>query len=158
MIKPPTVEPILYETYLSVVEKSDGVIMFQSNFAMVNGKFNDVTKEGELSCAFYLSFILLGFGLLQTLHTSTTGTIRDLKASGWEIITEPRAGAVVVWGEPNLPDYSGQLDNNPHRHIGFCINNDEAMSNNADTHCVSRHPINYRAVEAIYWHPRLGKQ
>lgn len=151
------VTPLLFPTYLSLIEGAVGSRMFQHSYALVNGERRDILEDGDLSCAFFVSSILTITRLSKEIHATVSGTIRDIESFGWVKITEPRVGAILVW-EPK------EQARGPHEHIGFCISDTEAISNNWETQVPARHHITYgtnedgspiRSVTAIYWHPLL---
>ena len=133
-----------------------GTNLFRNLFALVDGKRQDILKNGELSCAFFASAILLQFGLIKTGHTTVAGLVKDLENSDWEKITEPRPGAALIW-EPL--DFDGET----HSHCGFYIGDDQAISNSANSGVPAQHHLTYgiedgkvgRKVVAIYWHNML---
>jgi len=84
------VNPLFFDSYLSFVEKSVGSKMFQTLWAEVDGKKKDITQRGKLSCATFVSFVLLSFGLIKEKHATVNGTVRDMENSGWRKIRKPR--------------------------------------------------------------------
>ncbi|HEY4484054.1 MAG TPA: hypothetical protein VI752_02685 [Candidatus Paceibacterota bacterium] len=151
-----TIKPLTLDTLLSVVENSVGTTIFQTIWAEVDGEKTDVTKEGDLSCAFYVSGILSMFDLIDRVHATVKTTIKCLEEVGWEKTTELKPGVVLVWGVP-------QGGNFTHEHIGFYISNNEAISNIWQAKVPGRHHITfgeegsdtYRPIIAIYAHPDL---
>lgn len=152
------VTPLLFPTYLSLIEGAVGSSMFRHSYAMVDGEERDILEDGDLSCAFFVSSILTITRLSKEIHATVSGTLRDMEASGWTNIAEPRVGAVLVWE-------AQEQARGPHEHIGFCISDTEAVSNDWITKVPTKQHITYgtredgspvRAVTAIYWHPLLG--
>jgi hypothetical protein len=152
------VTPLLFPTYLSLIEGAVGSAMFQHSYALVDGVEKDILEDGDLSCAFFVSSILTITRLSKEIHATVSGTIRDIESFGWVNIDAPRVGAVLVW-EPK------EQARGPHEHIGFCVSDTEAISNNWETQVPARHHITYgtnsdgspvRNLTAIYWHPLLG--
>lgn len=90
------VEPILIDTYLGAIKNSIGSKMFRNLYAKVDGKKVDITKNGNLSCAVFVSSILFLFKLIKGVHATVNGTIRDLKESGWIETKTPEIGCVLV--------------------------------------------------------------
>ena len=154
--KIPTVELQLQSTLLKVVRASVGTPMFQTLYADVDGRRRDVTKRGDLSCAFYVSGILSMFGLLDEVHGTVGGTVATMKEFGWRQTRQLKPGSVLVWDQP--PDGSHY-----HRHIGFYIGNGQAVSNSPDRRVPVRHHYTFgrpggkkhRPVRAIYTHLEL---
>lgn len=138
-------------TYLSVIKGSVGTEMFRNNYALIDGTQEDILDDGQLSCAFFVSFILRAFGLIQDLHARTIGTVKDLEESGWRKTDTPHQGDVVIWED--MQQKSGIFP-----HIGFYIDEQTAISHR-DTH---RTPIAHsltfdgmRKVTAYYTHDFL---
>lgn len=138
-------------TYLSVIKGAVGASMFRHNYARVEGEDRDILDDGQLSCAFFVSFVLRAFGLIKTLHTRTEGTVKDLERSGWQRTETPHEGDVVVWEA--MQQRSGVFP-----HLGFYLDEKTAISHR-DTLCTPIvHSLTFdgtRAVTAYYTHPFL---
>ena len=144
------VRPILRDSYLVFIKNSLGSKAWQNFYAKVNGQKKDITDNGELSCAFFVSSALLVFGLINKLHLTVSGTVRDLKKSKWHLMQNPKIGAVLIWEATKA--------SKGHKHIGFCVAQDKAVSINPKTGKVSIHHVSYhqkRKIEAIYFHQKL---
>ncbi len=116
-----------------------------------SGIERDILEDGQLSCAVFVSQILLPIELIKTSHATVAGMERDMLACGWQQIPTLRPGAVIVWAKI-------QDESETHAHIGFCVSESEAISNSTSQRFPRRHSINYdgsRPVEKIYWHPEL---
>ncbi len=118
------VTPLRYESYLAVIKNSVETKMFRNFYAKVNGKKRDIVREGELSCALFVSSLLTMFGLIQRIHGTVDGTVFDLEKSGWKKVPSPKPGDVLVW-EARLQGKE------IHKHIGFSIGRDQAVSNSS---------------------------
>jgi len=151
--------PILFDTYVAVIKNGAGSKMFCNSYATINNKKTDILQNGKLSCAFFASSILVLFKLIKEIHGTVDGTIKDLKQSGWKKIEKPIVGSVIVWEKV---DFGNQ---NFHKHIGFYIGNNKAISTNSFkkgrpvihhwTYEIKRNkPI--RKVESIFWHKKLN--
>lgn len=138
------VVPLRKETYLQVIKNSVGTNMFRNCYAEVNGEKRDITDDGDLSCAFFVSSILTVFRLIKEVHAAVSGTVKDLEDSGWQKTAEPKPGDVVVWAEQT--DEKGES----HGHIGFCIGENQAVSNNSQARTPTIHNLDYRPVVACY--------
>ncbi len=147
---PPKVTPLKLETYLAVIKNSVGTRMFRTYYALVDGKRKDIMRQGELSCAFFVSFILSGFSLIEGMHGTVEGTVKDLKASGWRHTKTIRIGCVIVW-EPIKGD-RGEV----HRHIGFYVGNGKAISNDYKKGMPRLHPYKTRKITGLYWNSKLN--
>jgi len=135
-----------------MIQNSVGTKMYRSNF-MINGEGKtDITKDGELSCAFFVSSVLYHFGLLRSLHASVDGTVKDLEMSGWEKVREPKEGSILVW------DFETSK-NGSHRHVGFYVGGDKAISNSSEKRAPEIHQLTFgekrgvpvRKIVAMYW-------
>lgn len=139
------------ETYIAVIKGSVGANLFRENYALVDGVQENILQDGQLSCAFFVSFILRAFSLIQTLHARTTGTVADMEQSGWRETETPRIGDVVVWEEAEQK--SGVFP-----HIGFYLDQGTAISHR-DTHNTPiAHSLTFdgtRKVTAFYTHDFL---
>lgn len=152
----PKVALLLSETYLAMVRNSVGAKLFRNLYATINGKRRDLTENGKLSCAVFVSSVLRHFGLVAEPHATVAGTVKDMKASGWGRIRTPRAGCVLVWEE--VP-----CDRAKHAHIGFYVGKRTAVSNSARRRAPALHHWTYgsrdgepvRRIEAMYWHRKL---
>ena len=131
-----------------MIRASVGVKLWRNLFADVDGKRRDITKNGRLSCALFVSSILHHFKLIGDVHSTVEGTLRDMEESGWKKSRSPEPGAVVIW-EPG-DDHDGT----PHPHIGFCISDTTAISNNSKLGYPAKHDLHFgkrhRAVVG-YW-------
>lgn len=153
------VKPLFFETYIAVIKNSVGTKMFQTFWAEVDGEKTDVTDAGRISCGFFVSNVLLMFGLIKEGHTTVDATLIDMKNSGWEEISEPREGCVIYWEKLTRNDTTNE-------HIGFYIGNDEAVCNDPDEGAPHIRHWTYgetdgkpnRKVEGIYWHPKLDSK
>jgi hypothetical protein len=127
--------------------------MFRNLWASVDGEIQDINKNGTLSCSFFASGILYLNKLIRDMHAGVAGLERDMEASGWVVIPELREGAVIVW-EPLTGG-----DGVAHRHVGFSLGDDRAISNGSNTTGTPQeHHSTYggtRAIERIWWHSEL---
>ena len=108
-------------------------------------------KNGGLSCAFYTSSVLSLFKFVKAVHGTVDSTAKDLVASGWRIIKKPKLGSVLVW---EAMDFGGEV----HKHIGFYIGNDKAISNSDKLGTPVEHHLtfhNKRKIEIILWNSKL---
>lgn len=148
----------LRESLLAVLEGSIGTSMFRTLYRQLDSRLDDVIDDGDLACAFYASTILSMFGLTEDgVHTTVTVTLDDMRASGWVEVSSPESLAVVLWGQ-KMGD-----DNRPHYHIGFCVNESEAIEHSAVTKSPRKIGINELTLHdgsprppiGYFVHPRL---
>lgn len=151
---------LFLKTYLAVINNSVGSKLFRSFYLEIEGKETDATRDGVVSCAYFVSNILRMFPSLKLIkdpHLTVSSTVKDLLENGWKEISEPRPGAVLIWEEKE--SHGGR-----NRHIGFYIGNDSAVSNNADTGMPDIHHWTFgvkenrpvRRVESILWSDSFG--
>ena len=154
MRKEKVIHILFRENYLSMLESSPNTRMFSHLFAKIEGKKQDILRDGNLSCAYFVSSILKLFGLIKDVHATVDGTIKDMEASGWDRIKNPKKGAVLVWEEKDFND-------GKHKHIGFFLGKDMAISNSNKKRKPAVHHWTHedkRKVEAIFWHYKLDKE
>ncbi|MEK7195631.1 MAG: hypothetical protein AAB659_00045 [Patescibacteria group bacterium] len=151
------IKSLIKDTYLAVVKNSVGSKSFR-NFYVLNGsKKMDITENGELSCAWFVSVVLNLFDLIDAPHLTVDRVERELKISGWREISKPKPGAVIIWS----PASSGKEA--LHRHIGFYVGSNKAISNDSKYGYPAIHNWKFRkakssgsrAIEAILWNSKL---
>jgi len=129
--------------------------MFRNLYAKDDkGNEIDILRNGIVSCAVFDSAILLNLELIKTPHSTIQGLERDLLKSGWYEISEPIPGAILVWEKQVFADSTA------HRHIGFYVGNNEAVSNDSSVGFPRKHHFtcdDTRKIEKIYWHEDLDK-
>lgn len=144
------------KNYLDTLPTFEGSKSFRSVYAEIDGEIKDMTENGNLSCSFFVSAYLLrftsvglNFKLINEIHLTVPGIVKDLKTCGWYETNEMKSGAIIYWG--TSPETN-------HTHIGFYLGNDQAISNNSKDRIVTIHSIssNGRNVEKIYWHDFLN--
>src|SRR3989344_1417424 len=141
-----------FDTYIAMIENSVGSFMFKNIYVNVEEAKKDATEDGRLSCAFYVSAILYMTKYIKDMHATVASTIKDLKESGWEAVTEPVPGSVIVWKV-------GPQDTNGHPHIGFYMGDNHAISNDSLKKHPTKHDWKYdgkREVEMILWNPKIN--
>lgn len=138
-------ELLIFENYIATIKASLGTKIFRNLYFRINNKKVDVLRDGDLSCAFFVSTVLKLFGLIGEIHTTVIGTVQDLKILGWKRIEKPRLGAIIVYGPKKFK--SGET----HKHIGFYIGGNKAISNSSKNQSPRIHRWNYRHIEEILW-------
>lgn len=141
------------ESYVAMIKNCTGSSLFRNLYAKVNGRKKDIMRDGDLSCAYFVSSILTLFQLIKTPHATVKSTLNDMQKCGWYTIQRPKVGCVLVWDEKFFAK-SGET----HPHIGFYIGKGQALSNSSKKKCVSMHPYKTcdgRPLIAIYWHSTL---
>jgi hypothetical protein len=154
-----SVPPAVFETYIAMIKNSVGSKIFRNAFFIINGKKMDVLRDGDLSCAVYVSSILRLVDLIPEAHATVKGTVKAMERAGWRPIKKPKIGSIIVWGPKTFKKI-----NEAHSHIGFYIGNEKAISNSSKKRSPSIHHWTYgakqgkpiRKIETIYWHEKLG--
>jgi len=157
----PDIRPLLFDNCLAVINGAPGSQMFRRFYALVDGKKKEVSENGNLSCGWFVAFILKYFGLIREPHMTVAGTLRDMEASGWTKIKKPKIGCVIVW-EPQ-DDKRSKAYSFGHRHIGFYVGRDKAVSNLAWKGEPGKHHWTFgtkggrpaRRIESMWWHGEL---
>lgn len=153
------VEILQKDTYLTMIRSSLGTNLYRNLYALVGGMRADILKDGDLSCAFFVSSLLHQFSLIARPHATVAGLERDLKASGWKLAEMPVPGAVLIW--ESVPQTDGEV----HAHSGFFIGGDVAISNSYKEKTPIEHHLTFgetagkpaRALSAIYVHDFLTR-
>lgn len=153
----------LYASYIALIEGSVGTNMFRHRHFFIDGRSLDVLEDGDLSCAMYVSSILYLSKLIDDLHTTVNGTIEDIENFGWYKINTPKKGALILWGFKKKDDGT----QGKHRHVGFYLDAETAVSNDSSTRVVAKHHPTYgmfengevrRDIQAFYWHAALDAE
>lgn len=158
MSKKSKVKILLYPTYLQLIKNSIRSHLFCDLYALVDGQRKNITENGRLSCAFFVSTLLRIFGLVNNLCPTVNGLIKELKMNGWQKVNKPKPGAVIIW---QAKKYS---DGSIHKHAGFYIGKNRAISNIFKKRypiihcwtCVENKNKLRRGIEAIFWHRKLN--
>jgi hypothetical protein len=141
-------------TLLSLARGSVGSKAFSHLYVRQGARKADVVQSGDLACAFFVSHLLTGLGLLDRIHGTVEGTERAMRESGWRKRRDrrPRAGDILVWEAKRFP-------NGSHKHIGFFVGRRQAVSTSSRRRTVALHDYRYadsRRIEAVYWNPKLN--
>lgn len=148
----------LKKNYLAMIRNSEGTKMFRDFFCIYDSKAKNLTKEGKLSCAFFVSSVLYWFGLIKNIHLGVTketediapqGLLEDMERSGWFEISLPKKGCVLLWEKIE-----------GHFHVGFFWGNKKAISNSFKKRMVVIHDFKFkgkRKIEKAFWHKKLEK-
>lgn len=152
---PQIVTPLIFDSYIAFIKNGVGTNQFRQAYATVDGQKKEILNDGEFSCAYFVSSVLHQFLLINYPHTTVDGTVLAMRDAGWQEITEPKFGCVLVW-EPL------EIDGEVHKHIGFYLNEKEAISNSAIEHTPVLHHLNFvgslfgeRKIISMWWNDRL---
>jgi hypothetical protein len=139
---------LYFKTYLKMVRNSIGTSMFRNWYIQTeqHGEF-DAMRDGEDSCAFYVSGVLKIFDKVQSIHGLVDSVAKDLQESGWQSVTEPIEGDVLIWEAQKFGDRM-------QHHIGFYVGNGKAISTSWKEKVVVEHEHNFgeqrRKIEQVY--------
>ena len=111
--------------------------MFRHLYVLENKQKKDILKNGELSCAYYVSSILKIFDLISQPHTTVKSTIKDMCKSGWQPIKKLKPGNVLVWQDRKFRD--GTI----HQHLGFYLGQGKAISHRYEKKMPTIHHFTY---------------
>ena len=128
---------LYFKSYLQFIRNSVGSNMFRNFYVETSqkGEF-DALDDGENSCAFYVSSILVIFKKISGVHGLVSRVIDDMKQSGWNEVDKPKPGDVLVWEAQEFPDGS-------HEHIGFYIGNNRAISTSRTAKTPIEHDMDF---------------
>ena len=141
-----------HQTLMYRIHASVDSGMFKGVFADVDGQKVDITKNGQLSCAVYVSALLLMSGTIDTMTATVKGLENALRQSGWVSTAYLYRGAVVIW----FPQE--QADGRKHEHAGFVLSDRMAVSHSDIARCPVEHELYFggkRLIKAAYINPRL---
>jgi len=147
---------LLYDSYLKMIRNSVGTKMFRNLYLESQGKKIDATEDGELSCAFFVSNILLIWGLISRGHATIKSTRKDMEKNGWKKIPvkKIKPGDIVIWEEKK------SSKNRHYSHIGFYIGKKETISHSDGVKAISLHHWTYnnqRRIVAVYRYAKFKK-
>ncbi len=146
------------ENFLLSIRNATGSQLFRS---YLDKEGNDVLKDGDLSCAYFISSILLLHGLIDRAHFTVPGTLYAMQKSGWYKINNLKKGCVVVWG-------SVHQNGADHKHLGVYVGESQAISNRSSLGMPGEHPLHYSGLDKdgskkkapvleLYWHSAFDK-
>lgn len=128
---------LCFKTYLQVIRNSVGSKMFRNFYVETTkrGEF-DALDDGENSCAFYVSSVLVIFKKISGVHGLVSRVVDDMKVSGWTAVDEPQVGDVLVWEAEEHHD-------GWHEHIGFYIGKNRAISTSSSAKTPIEHDVKF---------------
>ena len=141
-------DPSLLKNYMTLTKASVGSKIFKNLYFKKKNKNVDILKNGDLSCAFFVSSILKIFNLVNNIHTTVNGLEKDLEKNNWEIIKKPKPGSVIIWNVKNRKNGAG-------KHIGIYIGDNKAISNSSKKKSPQINKFDYYPIEKILWNKRI---
>ena len=136
----PDLEKLPRKSLIKMIENSIGSKTFNSFYVLdkKSGKELDILEDGGLSCASFVSGILTIYGLIDHPHATVKGVIASLTEEyGWRETEKLEPSNVVLWEEIAC----GEESNN--QHLGFILNENEAVSNSSLNREITKHHITY---------------
>lgn len=143
----------LKDTYLQMIKNAVGSKLFRNLYADVRGERQDILRDGDLSCAYFVAMVLHQFDLIQEPHATVAGLVRDLRQSGWVETDKVVPGSVVIWEE------QAQKGGERHAHSGFALSPMSAVSHSDQERMPVEHHITFgqnpdgspkRKIVAVY--------
>lgn len=132
---------LIYDSYLKMIKNAVGTKMFRNLYLETNNKKFDAAQDGNLSCSFFVSNVLLIWGLISKGHANVPSTTKDMIKNGWKKIlkNKTKPGDVIVWEKKK-----------GHFHNGFYIGNKKAISTDSEKAMPVIHKWDYRKIIAVY--------
>lgn len=134
---------LTYQNYLSVIKNSQGSKMFRNFYVLDDNKKKDILKNGQFSCARYVSSILKLFDLIPETHATVDGTIKDMFKNNWKTTNKLIPGNVLLWEEQI------QSNGKDHQHLGFYLSKDKAISHRHEKKAPMIHHYTYNKKRKI---------
>jgi len=137
---------LIYKNYLSFIKGSENSRMFRHVYVLNNGEEKDLLKDGELSCAYYVSCILKIFNLIDpkiSPHATVAGVMKNMMNSDWKETKELKPGNILIWEEKQ------QSNNKFHEHLGFYLGQDKAISHRDEKKLPTIHHYTYNNKRKI---------
>ena len=124
--------------------------MFRHFWADFDNQERDTMEDGWKSCAFFVTSLLTMFGALDRPHSTVKSSIEALEKYGWQKVTEPKPGDVLIW-----EDTKPTPDDEAVPHVGFYIGQEQAVSTSWQQKTPIKHDwlfrdFTERAVTVIY--------
>jgi len=151
---------LIGKSYVAAIRNSVGANTWRNFYALDHGMERDVLRDGVHSCSYFVSSILSMFQLAQSIHMTVDSVVADLEQSGWQEITEPKLGSVLLWEAVDFGD-EGSFT-----HLGFYIGEEQAISTSSRKRVPAQHDWLYRdnppagknerEVQKIFWHEKLS--
>ncbi|MFH1668092.1 MAG: NlpC/P60 family protein [Candidatus Komeilibacteria bacterium] len=126
-------------TYLSFIENSVNSRMFCDVYYSNGEELKNITQNGKMSCAVFVSSLLYLLKLVRKTHSTVKSTVKDMKENGWLVVEKPQKGDVLVW------DYN----KSGHMHIGFYLSDEVAVSNSTVKRKIHKHNPTYNNKRKI---------
>lgn len=147
----PNLEILKYDTYISIIKNSVGSRLFNSFMVRIKdtGAIEDILKDGEYSCAFFVSSVLTLLHAIDKPCTTVSSLERKIEEDNhWFEVTadEIEPGDVIFYEDTTFTD--GSTDG----HVGFVQDEQNVVSNNFQLRQITRHNLHLRPIKKIYRH------
>lgn len=141
-----------FKSYLKIIRNSVGSNLFRNLYVHTDDKGDfDALDDGNNSCAFFVSAILVLFKKVHDIHGTIESTVKDLQESGWVEVKKPQPGDVIVWEKRQFKD-------GIYEHVGFSIGNGRAISTSLVQKTPVEHDQNFesekRRIIQIFRYPK----
>lgn len=127
----------------ALIENSLGCPLWR-NFYYSEG---DAMENGDLSCAFYVSTLLLMMKATPQIHGTVKHLSADMLTYGWyeiEVSEEYQFGDILIWEPAKQGNSTGN-----HLHIGFFMEDKFAVSNSSSNGFPVRHHLTYNDTRKV---------
>jgi hypothetical protein len=146
MLKPPKIKFDLQweESYLAFINNSVGTKAYRTFMVKKDGRKFDILKNGDLSCAFFVSSVLYLCQRVSKPSFTVAGTVKRMMKRGAKRVplNKLKPGDVLVW----LPR---EEKTGSHNHIGFYVGGNQAVSNNDKKKAVIKHDFEFNGKRKI---------
>lgn len=140
-----------FETYIALAKNSVGSNTWRNLFVESSENKKDILENGNLSCAYFVSSVLMISGLLKSIHATVSGLEKALERDGWQKISDSenlKEGDVLIW--ERIKNEKGKF----HDHVGFYLGGEEAISNDSKKGTPAIHDKNFgeskRKIVGVY--------
>ena len=110
-----TVVYLKKDSFIASINNSSGSNAYRQIYALINGKKTDILRNGELSCAYFVSSLLYSYKLIKDVHATVSSTLGEIEKAQWKINKRPIIGNLLLWEAIRFPD------GNMHKHLGFYL-------------------------------------
>ena len=135
------------QNYQAAILGAIGTNMFRHLYVTdENGEESDAARDGDRSCALFVTSVLFLFGRIDAVRATVTSTVKSFEQSAhWTQTATPVAGDVVEYASS---------DGATTGHVGFFLNSNEVISNVSAQHTPAKHALvmEKNGVPVAFWH------
>ncbi|HET7827436.1 MAG TPA: hypothetical protein VFK97_01040, partial [Candidatus Saccharimonadales bacterium] len=78
---------LYFESYIQLIRNSVGANTWRNFYVKTPSQDRfDALEDGDKSCAFFVSSILLMFKKVDSVHATVQSTVEDMKNHGWIVV------------------------------------------------------------------------